>query len=92
MDNKVKADVFVQLSSLFLNGLVGHNEDMFDIYCPHCKSRYLLSTADIISTHRTSNGPIAYVHCPHGHHLVREFRTNRTQAIETWSTELQRAS
>ena len=57
---------------------------MFDIYCPHCELRHLLSTTQIISTHRTADGPIAYVHCPQGHLLIKEFRANRTHTLEAW--------
>jgi len=65
---------------------------MFDIYCPHCESPYLMSTPQIISTHRTSNGPVAYVKCPHGHLLVKEFRPNRTRTIADWSETQRLAS
>lgn len=47
---------------------------MYDIHCPICSKRYLIGTRSINSFHNTSDGPIAYVSCPAGHHLVRSFR------------------
>ena len=61
---------------------------MFDIHCPHCNNRQLLSTAQIISTHHTSNGPVAYVRCLHGHRLVKEFRSGTTRTVDSWSAAL----
>ena len=45
----------------------------FDAYCHHCDTRYLLTTSSLRSMHNTSEGPIAYAVCPHGHHLIRRF-------------------
>lgn len=47
---------------------------MYDIHCPTCDKRYLIGSRSITSFHNTSDGPIAYVTCPAGHHLVRWFR------------------
>lgn len=69
-----------------------HDGFMFDIYCPHCDSPFLMSSTQIISTHRTSNGPVAYVKCPHGHLLVKEFRPNRTRTVADWSETQRLAS
>ncbi len=46
---------------------------MFDIHCHVCDRRYLVGSRSIQSFHNTSEGPVAYVRCPHGHHLVRSF-------------------
>ena len=47
---------------------------MYDIFCPHCDTQWLVGTPSIRSFHNTSEGPIAYVECPKGHLLVRYFR------------------
>ena len=47
----------------------------FDAYCHHCDTRFLIQASAVRSVHNTSEGPIAYVTCPHGHHLVRRFRS-----------------
>lgn len=52
---------------------------MYDIHCPSCNTRYLVGTRSISSFHNTSEGPIAYVTCPKGHHLIRYFRTEVTE-------------
>lgn len=51
-----------------------HNDPMFDIHCHHCDKRYLVGFRRMDSFHNTSEGPIAYVTCPRGHHVVRRFR------------------
>jgi len=56
---------------------------MFDIHCHVCDRRYLVGTRSITSFHNTSQGPIAYVHCPQGHALVRSFRDARTRPAAT---------
>ena len=52
---------------------------MFDIHCHVCQQRYLVGTRSITSLHDTSNGPVAYVRCPAGHHVVHEFRAGATE-------------
>jgi hypothetical protein len=54
---------------------------MFDIDCAPCGRRYLVGTGSISSFHNTSDGPVAYVHCPKGHHLVRCFRSGSTEPV-----------
>lgn len=54
---------------------------MFDIHCHHCNQTYLIGTREITSMHNTSEGPMAYVTCPKGHHLVRYFRDKRTETL-----------
>ncbi len=48
-------------------------EDMFSFHCPHCNVDRLASTRDIISMHRNADGRLAYVRCPNGHTVVRQF-------------------
>ena len=52
---------------------------MYDIFCPHCDTQWLVGTRSIRSFHNTSEGPIAYVECPKGHLLVRYFRQARAE-------------
>ncbi len=59
---------------------------MFDIHCHLCDERYLVGSRSIGSFHNTSEGPIAYVTCPEGHHLVRYFH-NDTTAPATAATD-----
>lgn len=56
---------------------------MFDVHCHHCDRSYLVGTRSIASFHNTSDGPIAYVRCPAGHLLVRNFRRNVTTSAAT---------
>jgi hypothetical protein len=49
---------------------------MFDIHCQACQRRYLVGSRSIRSFHNTSEGPVAYVQCPHGHQLLRRFRND----------------
>ncbi len=65
---------------------------MFDIYCPHCQLPHLMETKTILSTHSTSDGPVAYVRCPNGHLVVKEFRANRTRAAAEWAESYRKAS
>lgn len=46
----------------------------FDVHCHVCDARYLIQSSGIQSLHNTSEGPIAYAQCPHGHRLIRRFR------------------
>ncbi len=65
---------------------------MFDIYCPHCERHHLLETKQIISTHQTGDGPIAYVRCPNDHLVIKEFRANRTRTVAGWAESYRKAS
>ena len=56
---------------------------MFDVHCHHCDRRYLVGTRSIASFHNTSDGPIAYLRCPEGHLLVRNFRRNVSASAST---------
>ena len=51
---------------------------MFDITCHICDTTYLVGSGSISSFHNTSEGPIAYVTCPEGHHLMRYFQSGAT--------------
>lgn len=55
---------------------------MFEIDCPHCHKRSLRWTSSIIDFKKTDAGPLAQVRCPHGHELIRNFRTGATIAID----------
>lgn len=61
---------------------------MFDINCHICRERYLVGTRSIQSFHNTSEGPVAYVTCPKGHHLVRYFHQAPAERV----AELKEAS
>ncbi len=56
---------------------------MFDIHCPACQRRYLMSESSIDSLRNTHEGPMASLVCYHGHHLNHYFRrtTNRTVQV-----------
>lgn len=43
---------------------------MLAIHCSHCDQTYLLGTSAIQSLHNTSEGPVIYAKCPHGHAVV----------------------
>lgn len=68
-----------QYSSLLLQYRTIHTDRMFDVHCPVCDQRYLVGSRSITSFHNTSDGPIAYLACPAGHHLVRYFRQSETK-------------
>lgn len=67
-------------SSLVVMCLWGDDRSMYDIHCPHCEARWLVSSRAIRSMHNTSDGPLAYVECPKGHLLMRYFRDARTES------------
>lgn len=50
---------------------------MFELYCHVCDRDHLVGPRAILSLHNTTEGPVAYVRCPLGHHLVRSFRDGR---------------
>ncbi len=56
---------------------------MFDIHCPACQRRYLMSESSIDSFRNTHEGPMASLVCYHGHHLNHYFRrtVNRTVQV-----------
>lgn len=56
---------------------------MFDIHCPACQRRYLMSESSVDSLRNTHEGPVASLSCYHGHHLNHYFRrtTNRTVLV-----------
>ncbi len=49
---------------------------MFDIHCPVCDRRYLMSESSIQHLHNTEDGPVAHLSCYAGHQLVRYFRAD----------------
>ena len=49
---------------------------MFDIHCPLCNKRYLMSESSIQHMTNTKDGPVAHLTCYHGHRLVRYFRAD----------------
>lgn len=55
---------------------------MFDIHCPVCDRRYLMSESSIQHLYNAEDGPVAHLNCYAGHQLVRYFRAdvNRTEA------------
>ncbi len=65
---------------------------MYDIECPTCQTRYLVGTGAITSFHNTSEGPIAYVTCPQGHHLIRYFQPAATVAVPDERTRAERVA
>ena len=46
---------------------------MINFHCNRCGTAHTGTSRDLVSTHRTSEGPIAYVRCPHGHLSVVAF-------------------
>lgn len=55
---------------------------MFTIHCHICDEELLVGSRSIVSMHETSDGPIAYVRCPHGHLVVHEFRRRLSRQVD----------
>jgi hypothetical protein len=54
---------------------------MYSLDCHHCRRHYVVDAGSIISSHRTSEGRVAYVRCPADHALVRFVEDERFTRI-----------
>jgi len=69
------------------------NEGMFTINCNNCNRTSLVNTQNIVSTHRSLEGTVAYVNCYCGHLAVHVF-PRPERVIASWmidQEELQHA-
>lgn len=60
---------------------------MFDIHCPVCQRRSLMSESSIDSLRNTHEGPVASLTCYAGHQLNHYFRRTVNRTVQVIGSE-----